>query len=304
MAMADVVPSLMLASALTLGCGSSGVQESGSGSEDCPELIWTEPGDGTHSLELSASDIEDLPEYTVIDGNLRIREIEGITDLAFLRCVTEIRGGLVISNNPDLVSLDGLERLTSMVSPRIEYDHIAILENPKLQHVDGLSGVEGVGTLSVTDNPALESLDGLASFRQAQTISISGNDALEIIGLRALETVEEIYIGATTCPPWDPNTEPAPSPIAAGNSQMTTIDGLDSLASYTRLRIDGNSSLSSLSALSDNLKGAIGMFVEIELNAMLPHEQIMMANLPGSVDACGNLDDPETCQCELVPGNP
>lgn len=296
----------VLTLALTLGCGNSELVDTDTeGDEDCPGLTWTDAGDGIRSLEVtSAMEAEELPRYTVIDGNLRIRDVDGLTDLSFLECLTEIRGGLVISGNADLVSLAGLEQLASVVSPWPEYDHVVIRENSKLQDVEGLTAVEEVGNLSIEDNPALTSLDGLASFRRANVISITGNDTLETLGLRMLESVDELAIGATQCPTWDPETEPAPSPIPTGNSALLEIDGLDSLVEYGQLRITGNMSLNSLASLSEQLQQASGLRVDIELNEMLPYEQIELANLPGTTESCGNLGDPQPCECELIPGNP
>lgn len=273
---------------------------------ECPELVWSDSDSAIPTLEVgSAADADVLPLYTRIDGNLAIRDAAGLVDLGFLACVTEIRGGLLILRNPDLVDLTGLGKLEAVNSPWPEYDYVVIRENPALQNVDGLAGVEHVGSLTIEDNGSLKSLDGLASFRSADTVSVTGNEVLETVGLRALESVGELLrIGAIDCPNWDPDTEPAPAPVAEGNPALVEIDGLDALADFNRLSISGNAGLTSLEKLSANLMGASGLIVDIELNESLHHEQVLEAGLPGSVNSCGNLEDPQACECDLIPGNP
>lgn len=265
------------------------------GEDACPELIWSDPGG---NLELGALEITSmqqanaLPPYTRIDGTLRVSAVEGIADLSFLACLSEVRGGLAIFDNPDLETLQGLERLSTLDSPLVENANLFIVRNPNLRNLDGLSGLEALPRLYIEENPLLETIDGLRNLRTADTISIQRNAILPTISLPALETVGVLEVGNHQCPRWDPAVDPAPAPDVDGNPGLVDLDGLENLQTYDDLWLKGNPSLVSI----DGILGASGGYNRVELNEALPYTAVVQL---GSVVSCGNLDEPEPCECQL-----
>jgi hypothetical protein len=196
--------------------------ESETGDDACPELIWSDPQGDVELGALEITSIEQanaLPPYTRIDGTLRILEVEGIVDLSFLACLSEVRGGVSIARNPDLETLAGLERLSVVEAPLVENASFFINSNPKLRNLDGASGLEALQRLYIEDNPLLETTDGLSNLRTADAISIQRNAILPTIELPSLETVESLTIGDHLCPEWNPDVDPAPAPIRRWQSR-------------------------------------------------------------------------------------
>jgi len=192
------------------GCANDVVSDGEeSAPEECPELVWQGPGDSfIETLEVrSPADVESIPLYTRVEGNLVVEGVEGQVDLDFLRCIRQVTGGGRIKDNPDLVSLTGLEALVEIGGEDPSYNFVAVLDNDSLQNVEGLMSIESIGALSVERNASLTSLEGLGSLRSVDLITIGDNDSLSVIGLRSLESVGELYIGGLECPsdpssPW------------------------------------------------------------------------------------------------------
>ena len=178
--------------------------------------------------------------YTKIDGTLVINDLDEtddkITDLSSLINLTEIYtetypdslfaslhfrtsllrdfqgfnnlervGRIVIQNNLNLTSLNGLESLTSVVTENdVFLNEIAIIDNILLQNLDGLNNLHTIGggsntsRLFIKGNSVLENIDGLES------LSIVGSPTSE-----ELESYNIIHI--------------------FGNRQLQNINGLSSL---------------------------------------------------------------------------
>lgn len=287
----NLVPVLLL---FALGCGSTpsvdDSVDSETGEDVCPELVWTDPSGGDDPLEIiSQQQAMDLPLYTRIDGSLRVWSIPGIVDLQILACLTEVRGDVEISGNPDLETLDGLQRFKTL-GPSLNGDAstVFIHDNPNLRTLEGLSGLEMVPGVRIYDNPMLESLDGLSRLRTAQMINVQRNDRLSTISLPGLESVDVLRIGEWGCS--------APDVLeAGGNAMLANLDGLSKLQNYGTAQIHGNPVLTSVEGLFD----ASGGENYIELNESLPYEQILQ--LSGGLLSCGNLGDPQPCDCESMP---
>ena len=81
----------------------------------------------------------------------RMQRFNGLGSL-----VGEIGGYLKVMNHGELLSLNGLEGVTSTE------DDLDISDNPKLQSLDGLSNIEQIGGyLRIYNNDDLTSLAGL-----------------------------------------------------------------------------------------------------------------------------------------------
>ena len=117
------------------------------------------------------------PGCTEIEGNVKIHGND-ITNLNGLNVLTTIGGFLRIWGNASLVSLTGLENLTSIKGHLIIGDFQE--ENLSLSSLTGLDNVTSIGGhLSINNNDALTSLTGLDNVTSiGGDLSIWDNDAL------------------------------------------------------------------------------------------------------------------------------
>jgi hypothetical protein len=87
--------------------------------------------------------------------------------------LTTLPGRFIVSNNPSLVNLVGLDSVTRINGS------LYIVSNPSLRTLDGLGGLTEIGgpnkdaTLLVGDNSSLQNLDGLESLRTISGDNIS-----------------------------------------------------------------------------------------------------------------------------------
>lgn len=259
-------------------------------SEECPELVWNE--DDVLSIT-TLEDAETLPLYTHIEGSLRVTGVAGLVDLGFLRCLTDA-DSVIIIDNPDLESLEGLERLVSITPSSEDTGTMGVSRNARLRTLEGLSGLVSTPRFTVHDNPLLESLEGASALREVSNwLSIVGNDSLQTIGLRALEVADEIQIGYAEC------IDAGLPVVPRGNAGLVELDAFDSLVQSGRIRIGGNPNLASLEPLRTALVDSNGLWLQIEANPSLTlaHIQDVVAGLDANLHTCENLDDPAPCIC-------
>jgi hypothetical protein len=125
--------------------------------------------------------------------------------------LTSLVASLSVSNNPELMSLAGLDRLR-------ETGYVEIVGNALLSELGSLTELEqamsitvasnpsivsaafpnllGVGTFSITSNPLLTTV-GLPLLESAENLSIAGNEALLTVGtLSALDDVGLLVISS------------------------------------------------------------------------------------------------------------
>ncbi|MCF2487103.1 T9SS type A sorting domain-containing protein [Dyadobacter sp. CY347] len=161
--------------------------------------IWNNPNlttlSGLSALENIVSDFEirgnaaleslsGLPKLNHISGAFQIRFNDVLLDLKGLPALSGASiGELYVTDNPALVSLDGLQKLTYL--KRLE-----ILSNPSLTSISALSAVTHVaGSVFVSYNDALTSLSGLSAIKKIDgSLYISGFKG-NSIGLNALTSV-------------------------------------------------------------------------------------------------------------------
>jgi hypothetical protein len=141
------------------------------------------------------------PASAVLETDIFPRDLDGPDELevlAGIRCVT---GGINIRNVSDLAPARSLERVAIL----------GLAQNSGLRHVDDLKALRRVtGALTIDNNPDLENLDGLAGLEAVQSIRIGfveygsangtpehGNDALRSLpSFPALvEPLSSILIG-------------------------------------------------------------------------------------------------------------
>jgi hypothetical protein len=142
---------------LTVGCaGTTQSPTTPAASKTCPGAVVR--GD---------AELERLSGCSAVRGDLSISSVESLEALSLL---TEVHGALIISDNPDLTHLDGLERLSHV-------DTLVIRRNG-LFTVKGLDGLRHVKRLAVVDNPRLISLAGLNGLREASEVVLDANPRL------------------------------------------------------------------------------------------------------------------------------
>jgi Putative metal-binding motif len=116
---------------------------------------------GTLHIMSSFADLSDFSQLQAVGGDLWILGNRPLKELAGLGSLRHV-GRLFIENNPELVSLRGLEGLTS-----IDTYHLMITGNPKLRNLDGLSALATIKSqLIIEQNTALENIDGLSALTQ------------------------------------------------------------------------------------------------------------------------------------------
>jgi hypothetical protein len=81
--------------------------------------------------------------------------LQNILGLKGLNC--QLKGGLVVDDNENLISLDGLEGVTR-IGQNVASDGIYVCSNPALENVNALKGLAGppLGQLRMWGNPMLD----------------------------------------------------------------------------------------------------------------------------------------------------
>jgi hypothetical protein len=232
--------------------------------------------------------LEGLSELFEIDGAFTIFG-SGITNFSGLEKLQRINNKAGLNA---VVTANRVDKLNPMIAVGIDFDNdfnIVAAGNPNLESFEGLDALDiGVavngndandvaGDIVIAFNPELKNLNGFDDLRNVRgNIYIAGNENLEdLSGLDGdnsadndddgLETVTgSIFLGLL----FDRFGEP----LAAGNPELTTLKGLDSLTAVTGAlviafnnkfeNLEGAALLSSLGTLTfagtdpDDLSGA------------------------------------------------
>ncbi|WP_196892499.1 T9SS type A sorting domain-containing protein [Aureivirga marina] len=139
---------------------------------------------------------------TIVNQGLNIGAPFGgdsdITNLENLSSLTTVNGTLVISNMPNLISLKGLENLTSVNDDSEGVSEIRIEANDQLVDLDGLNNLShSEGTLWIQYNDGLRDLNGLDNLKTVGAgIIIQYNDNL--LFLNGIESLEYLGAGANS----------------------------------------------------------------------------------------------------------
>ena len=154
----------------------------------------------------------------------------------------------LISNNQELVNLNGLENLNYIGG------YFAIKNNPSLIDISGLNNLSSIGTyLVIYNNPILTNLDGLENiYSIGEVLAIENNDAL--INIDGLMNLTSIGFRLTI----------------ENNDVLTSLSGLENIesASIENLHISDNAFLSKcdIQSICDYLASPNGI-IEIHDNA-------------------------------------
>jgi hypothetical protein len=139
-------------------------------------------------------------------------ELASVSALAGL---TRLRTSVIVSNNPALSNLEGLDHVVSTSS-------VTIANNIGLTELGGLTELEHSDNLTISSNPSLRSLP-LPSLRTAGLLSITSHAELHSVSLPSLATAENLTI--------------------AGNLSLTSLGALTTLTEVANLAIAENPKL-------------------------------------------------------------
>lgn len=143
--------------------------------------------DGLSALSsIGVSDHADQ-RFLHIGKNDALRNLDGLSALTTVGPHPSAGGSsavVMIENNASLTDLNGLSALSSILGD------LYITDNPSLLSVDGLSSLTRVYDLGIGGNTALTSIGGLSSLTNVENLGIGQNDALtDLSGLSSLTTI-------------------------------------------------------------------------------------------------------------------
>ncbi|MEZ4452531.1 MAG: hypothetical protein R3B09_23910 [Nannocystaceae bacterium] len=179
----------------------------------------------------SVIELDTLPLVTSFDGlvfpwhnahDIRL-DYTGVTDLATFTGVTAVHQ-LLISDTPQVLSLAGLESLTSVT----ESFHLSDMEG--LVDIEALAGLHSAGTVFFARDPGVTSLAPLASLTDVGRVFIL-QTALADVDLPGLVEVGDVHIDR--------------------NQLLTGLSGFSGLTTLGSLSLTENPALAGLSDLSD-----------------------------------------------------
>jgi len=223
----------------------------------------------------TAADLEPFRSEDCIwvDGEVRLREVDGLVDLSALRGLAQVNGGLVIGVNDELTSLDGLESLRRVSGM------IRLFSNPRLEDLSALEGVEELMRFSIAGCPQVTSLPSFEKVSTIGSIAISDFEgAFPDDYFGSLERISSINIEL---------------------SKMESLNGFSKLeVADSVLGLDRNSELQRIDAFP--MLRIVGSQVDIFSNPKLPRceaERILagLEEEPDFMVRLSGLDDDATC---------
>ncbi|MEZ4955021.1 MAG: CARDB domain-containing protein [Saprospiraceae bacterium] len=221
----------------------------------------------------SQAEVDAFPGCEIIEGQLVI-EGGDISDLTPLSSLKEIRKVLVIRNNSNLLTLNGLNNLTTIGG-------LAVVNNPLLKNLlplsnvnsddlsplvfqknkamidlKGLEGITGVQYLSISENSNLTTLEGLNNLAIGKSdFLVSQNPALENLnGLNSLHTTKDVTGIHNNDVLADISALSQLNSVFVlainSNPSLTNLSGLENLSDVWTIAITGNDALENLDAFS------------------------------------------------------
>ena len=132
-----------------------------------------------------------LQNVDSIDGSLIIRNNESLINLTGLESLSYVSGLIELKFNDNLESLNGLSSLATLSI--IGGPGLTISNNPSLVSLEGMSTLTKIkGNVSIAENDMLTSLQGLNSLDSivGQLIINNNDNLIDLNGLNSLTTVE------------------------------------------------------------------------------------------------------------------
>jgi len=185
-----------------------------------------------------------------------------ITNLAALSGIISV-GTLQVINNPNLESLNGLERLTIVgVSCLCINKGLIIRNNLRLANIDGLTGVRSVaGMVDITNNPLLTNINGLSHLTSLGRNTGFGDQSIVIKNNPMLASLE----------PLAGVSDSVGGVYIIDNDALTDLYGLHHINKIygPGLEISGNAALTSLRGISKVSR--VDLKIVVSWNRLLPN---------------------------------
>jgi hypothetical protein len=230
-----------------------------------------------YNISISSIDLTGLipsEKYPVSSvRSIALSNVKGLIDLSFLSTVTNMfeSANLTLSQNPDLVSLDGIQNIASLDYGQSEKRiTVRVKRNPLLTDISAFGSFKGLYRLYVTNNPSLKSLSGLEGLEKAQFIYLNNNGIEDISALSnvfknpvANSVVDLSENNIKVVPTIGNNGTILPS-LNLLNNDLVSIEGVrgrsfsKGSAVVFALNLRGNLNLHDLSPLSDMPPGGDG----------------------------------------------
>ena len=283
------LPFVTAAALLVAACG-----ESSTGPQRVDEADATQSVARSHLLPctdvtLTTQDAVDIFHCSVVTGNLIIRNISDLTNVAGLSALTSVGGDLDIEINLALASIVGLSALTSVGG------RLFINASNALTNVNGLSALTSVGgELNINSNAALTNVDDLLALTSVGgDLIIIGNAALaNVNGLSAVTSVGgNLGVGGTGLTNIDglsALTSVGGGLIIANTAGLTDIDGLSLLTSFGgQVIIFNNAALTNIDGLRSLT--SVGGDLDIHGNMVLANCTVGLSALLAADGVTGSI---------------
>ncbi len=212
----------------------------------------------------SLASMSGLESLTFVDGQFSITDNPSLTSLAGLENLSSVGaandGGLIISANPALASLTGLAALTTVGGG------LSVRDTESLVSLAGLENLTSVGGLNLQSNDALVSLAGLDNLTDIRSLGVSGNQALtSLAGAENVTSLGNLVVALNNALPSLAGLENLASLSSLRielNDTLASLEALENITSLDgNLLIDVNPALVSLAGL-ENIT-SVGSFLQI-----------------------------------------
>jgi hypothetical protein len=192
--------------------------------------------------------VEDLSplERLVRVGGLVVSS-ETLVSLDGLNALSDVGGGVYLTDNPELANIDALGNVTTARQLSVRnnprplrleafrklkrLESFELVELPWLENLDAFSGLTHVGHITLQQNESLASIAGLGGVRCDRAITIMGTAITNVDALHAVTLLDQ-------------------SLTIADNPELASLDGLRNLTSVRSIAIMNNDSLANLDAFS------------------------------------------------------
>ncbi|MFY0630010.1 MAG: T9SS type A sorting domain-containing protein [Flavobacteriaceae bacterium] len=139
---------------------------------------------------ISQTDVDDFASnnYDSIDGNLAVPFFSDVSDLSGLISIKSVTGSVVIWNEPQITSLQGLNNLET-IGGEFKISDLSIVD------FDELSSLKEIGgNLTISNNSVLSHIDGLKNLDRINGYLEINKNAL-LVSINGLESLDHIGIG-------------------------------------------------------------------------------------------------------------
>lgn len=219
-----------------------------------PEKIYE--GDVNLRTQIEVDDFASQ-NYTRINGSLKIigePNLQKINNLNSLVSLRYIKSNLLIEQNPELISLMGLNNIKTVGLG------LSLYQNSKLINISSLSNLNSIGEyLRIEENSSLTGLTGLNSIKSVTSLTIKHN--LKLLDLTSLSNINSLsqkleIVGNPFITDIDflnnlYNNSFIDTIIFLGNDNLISLNGLNKVIKVNRISVFGNPKITNLNGLNN-----------------------------------------------------